>query len=148
MIKNLNFFKVSPKGMENYLNIEKYLSNSKIEKSLQELVKIRVSQINGCAYCLDMHTKDAVKNGETPQRIYLLNAWDETKLFTKREKLALELAEKATLLNISHFDDNFYERLEEEFSDEEFADLLILIAQINSWNKFNVVVGNDIDKNL
>src|SRR5690625_2091582 len=148
MIKNLNFFKVSPKGMENYLNIEKYLSNSKIEKSLQELVKIRVSQINGCAYCLDMHTKDAVKNGETPQRIYLLNACDETKLFTKREKLALELAEKATLLNISHFDDNFYERLEEEFSDEEFADLLILIAQINSWNKFNVVVGNDIDKNL
>lgn len=148
MIKNLNFFKVIPKGMENYLNIEKYLSNSKIEKSLQELVKIRVSQINGCAYCLDMHTKDAVKNGETPQRIYLLNAWDETKFFTKREKLALELAEKATLLNISHFDDNFYERLEEEFSDEEFADLLILIAQINSWNKFNVVVGNDIDKNL
>lgn len=147
MIKNTNYFKVSKEGMKNFLNIESYLANCKIEKSLQELIKIRVSQINGCAYCLNMHANDALKLGETNQRIFLLNAWDETKVFSKREKLALELAEKATHLTTSHFDDDFYERLEEEFSQEEFVDLMILISQINTWNKLNVVVGADIDKN-
>ena len=127
--------------------MEKYFATIEIDPILKELVKIRASQLNGCAFCLNMHTIDALKIGETAQRIFLLNAWTETDLFDEKEKLVLELTEKLTLVADSHIDDDLYNRLAKYFTDKEFADLVLLIAQINVWNRINIATQNDIDKN-
>jgi alkylhydroperoxidase family enzyme len=94
-----------------------------------------------------MHTIDAIKIGETHQRLHVLAGWWESKLFSNKEKLALELTEKITKLHETHFEDEFYDRLEAEFTEQEFVDLVILIAQINVWNTFGVVFAKDIDEN-
>lgn len=119
----------------------------KLEPILIELIKIRASQINGCAYCLNMHTIDALKLGETNQRIFLLNAWQETDLFTEKEKLVLELTEKLTLVHDNHIDDDFYQRLSKYFSNEDFAYMVAMISQINFWNRISISANKDIDKN-
>lgn len=118
----------------------------KLEPILIELIKIRASQINGCAYCLNMHTIDALKLGETNQRIFLLNAWQETDLFTEKEKLVLELTEKLTLVHDNHIDDDFYQRLSKYFSNEDFAYMVAMISQINFWNRISISANRDIDK--
>lgn len=119
----------------------------KLDPILVELIKIRASQINGCAYCLNMHTIDALKLGETNQRIFLLNAWQETELFTEKEKLVLELTEKLTLVHDNHIDDDFYQRLSKHFSHEDFAYMVALISQINFWNRISISANRDIDIN-
>lgn len=119
----------------------------KLEPILIELIKIRASQINGCAYCLNMHTIDALKLGETNQRIFLLNAWQETDLFSEKEKLVLELTEKLTLVHDNHIDDDFYQRLSKYFSNEDFAYMVAMISQINFWNRISISANKDIDKN-
>lgn len=119
----------------------------KLEPILIELIKIRASQINGCAYCLNMHTIDALKLGETNQRIFLLNAWQETDFFTEKEKLVLELTEKLTLVHDNHIDDDFYQRLSKYFSNEDFAYMVAMISQINFWNRISISANKDIDKN-
>lgn len=118
----------------------------KLEPILIELIKIRASQINGCAYCLNMHTIDALKLGETNQRIFLLNAWQETDLFSEKEKLVLELTEKLTLVHDNHIDDDFYQRLSKYFSNEDFAYMVAMISQINFWNRISISANRDIDK--
>ena len=111
---------------------------SKIEAPLFELVKIRASQLNGCAYCLDMHTKDARRAGETEQRIYALNAWRETPFFTDRERAALEWTEALTRLTESHVSDDLYQRVSRQFSEPELVALTFAVVVINSWNRLAV----------
>src|SRR5437867_7916813 len=111
---------------------------SKIEAPLFELVKIRASQLNGCAYCIDMHTKDARRAGETEQRIYALNAWRETPFFTDRERAALEWTETLTKLTESHVSDELFERVHRHFDDGELVALTFAVIVINGWNRLSI----------
>jgi AhpD family alkylhydroperoxidase len=116
----------------------KQLDSAGIEPRLRELIRIRASQLNGCAYCIDMHTKDARAIGETEQRIYALPAWRETGFFTGRERAALAFAESVTLLASTHVPDSDFEAVAAEFSPAEIGALLALIVTINSWNRIGV----------
>jgi AhpD family alkylhydroperoxidase len=109
-----------------------------MEKSLLELVKMRSSQINHCAFCLDMHSKDARKHGETEQRLYLLNAWRESPLYNERERAALAWTETLTLVSETHAPDSDYEALKQHFSEQEMVQLTMMIVTINSWNRIAV----------
>jgi AhpD family alkylhydroperoxidase len=113
-------------------------TESKIERRLFELVKIRASQINGCAYCIDMHTKDARLAGETEQRIYALSAWRETPFFNDRERAALDWTEAVTRLAESHVPDEVFERVKAQFSEDEIVALTFAVVVINSWNRLAV----------
>ena len=113
-------------------------SQKHLEHSLLRLVEIRASQINGCAYCLDMHTKDARAAGETEQRIYTLDAWRETPLFTDRERAALEWTEAVTLVAETRVPDDVYQQVSQQFSEEELVELTFAVIVINSWNRLNV----------
>lgn len=146
-MKKLNMFKTVPETMKHVLAVETSLHNGLIDPITIELIKTRASQINGCAYCLNMHTVDALKVGETVQRTFLLDAWRETDLFNELEKVVLELTEKLTLVSQNHIDDDLYSRLSKFYSDEQFAYLVLMISQINLWNRLNIAVGNDIDPN-
>jgi len=115
-----------------------YESQKHLEHSLLRLVEIRASQINGCAYCLDMHTKDARAAGETEQRIYTLDAWRETPFFTDRERAALEWTEAVTLVAETRVPDDVFERVRQQFSEEELVELTFAVIVINSWNRLNV----------
>jgi AhpD family alkylhydroperoxidase len=111
---------------------------SGLEPALRELIKVRVSQLNGCAYCLDMHTKDARAQGETEQRLYALNAWRETPFFTDRERAALEWAEYLTLIAEKGVPDELFERVREHFSEEELMHLTLAVVEINGWNRLAI----------
>jgi AhpD family alkylhydroperoxidase len=145
MQARLNYAKTAPGVYDAMEGLEKYLEQCGLEKSLMFLVQLRASQINGCAYCLDMHSKDARALGETEQRLYALNAWRETPFYTARERAALEWTEAITLISETHAPDDVYERAVKEFSPEEFANLTLAIATINSWNRlsmaFRIVPG-------
>ena len=117
-----------------------YLDESGLETSLLDLVKTRASQINGCAYCIDMHTKDARARGETEQRLYLLAAWRESPIYTGRERAALAWTEAVTLLADARVPDAVYEEVRPWFSDDELVSLTMAVAAINSWNRLNVAL--------
>jgi AhpD family alkylhydroperoxidase len=128
--------KVAPAAYQAMLGLEMFVrKNSKLEPALLELVKMRASQINGCAYCLDMHSKDARAEGETEQRLYALPAWEETPFFTDRERSALALTEAVTLVSEGHVPEAVYERAKKSFSDEELVNLTLAIVAINGWNR-------------
>jgi AhpD family alkylhydroperoxidase len=118
--------------------LEDYVHSSGIEPSLLELVKFRASQINGCAYCLDMHSKDARANGETEQRLYAISAWHETPFFSERERAALEWTEAVTKVSETHVPDDVYERVRKHFSEKELVDLTFAIVTINGWNRLAI----------
>jgi AhpD family alkylhydroperoxidase len=120
------------------LKMEESVVKSGLELSLIELVKMRASQINGCAFCLDMHSKDARKNGEAEQRLYLLDAWRESPLYSERERAALAWTEALTLVAKTHAPDSVYEVLKEQFTEEEIVKLSMLIVTINGWNRLAV----------
>ena len=122
------------------LAIERYLANSGIDPKLLHLLKLRASQINGCAYCIDMHSKDARAAGETEQRLYELNAWRETPFYTDRERAALEWTESLTLISQTHAPDDVYERVRARFSEKEIVDLTYAVAMINTWNRLAIAV--------
>lgn len=121
--------------MKAMYGLEAPLRNSSLEPTLRELIRVRGSQLNGCAYCLDMHTKDARAHGETEQRLYALSAWRETPFFTDRERAALEWTEHLTLLASKDISDELYARVREHFSEEEMIHLTLAVVQINSWNR-------------
>lgn len=123
--------------MKALLGINGYLAKSSLEKPLLHLIEYRVSQINGCAYCLDMHSKDLRAEGETEQRIYCLAAWRETNFYTVRERAALAWAEAVTVLKENEVSDEVYAQAREQFSEEELVDLTLAVAAINSWNRIN-----------
>lgn len=118
-----------------------HLNKSTLEIGLRELVSFRISQINGCAYCLDMHGKDARHRGETEQRLYTLSAWRETPFFSDRERAALAFAEA---VNKAHVPDAVYEAAKTQFTDAELVDLTIAVATINIWNRLNITFGNEV----
>jgi AhpD family alkylhydroperoxidase len=120
-------------GLEAFLR-----KQSKLEPALLQLIKVRASQINGCAYCIDMHSKDARAGGETEQRIYALSAWQETPFFTDRERAALAMTEAITLIREGHVPDALYERAKTSFSEEELVGLTMAIITINGWNRLAI----------
>ncbi|SFD15981.1 alkylhydroperoxidase AhpD family core domain-containing protein [Chitinophaga sp. CF118] len=135
MEQRINYLQKGHNALKTLFNIGAYLKQSPLQENLLELIFFRVSQINGCAYCLDMHSKDARAHGETEQRLYGLNAWRETPYFTDRERAALAWAEAVTACQMP---DAIYTRAKEHFSDEEFIDLTLAITTINTWNRFNI----------
>ena len=119
------------------------MKKNTIDNKLKELIKIRVSQLNGCAFCLNMHTTDARKRGIDEKKIYLLNAWEDTNIYSDDEKLALELAEHVTLISNHKVPDELYNRVRKKYSEKEYADLIFTIAQINTWNRISISMGNE-----
>ena len=136
MNPRMNYYGAAPETIKAIAAIEPIIAASGLEASLIELVKIRASQINGCAYCIHMHTQDARKQGETEQRLYLLNAWRESPLYTDRERAALAWTEALTLLPETNAPDDVYAQLEAHFAPEEQVKLTMLIGIINAWNRF------------
>lgn len=131
--------KTSPAAYNAMLHLETFLrKSSKLEPSLLELIKMRASQINGCAYCLDMHSKDARAAGETEQRLYTLSAWRETPFFTDREQAALAWTEAVTLVGEDHVPDEVYEQARQRFTDEELVNLTLAVITINGWNRIAI----------
>jgi AhpD family alkylhydroperoxidase len=124
--------------MKAMLGLSAYLSKSGLEKPLLNLIDFRVSQINGCAYCLDMHSKDLRAGGETEQRLYLLDAWRESPFYTERERAALAWAEAVTLVREGHVPDEVFEQARAQFTEEELANLTLAVVAINGWNRLNI----------
>ncbi len=118
--------------------LEKFVRESGLEKPLLELMRLRASQINGCSYCIDMHTKDARAEGESEQRLYALTAWRETPFFSPRERAALEWTEAVTQISSSHAPDDIFERVKTEFSESELVNLTMAIVAINGWNRLAI----------
>ena len=138
-------YQEAPKGLyAAMLNTEKYIKESGLSLSLIELIKIRASQINRCGYCLDMHHKDALKMGETFQRLYLLPAWEESPCFTDEEKAVLHLTEVLTEIagHSPHEIENAYDRASQFYSKNEIANIVLAITQINAWNRIAITFGN------
>lgn len=133
-----NYATASPGAMQAMQGLEKYISSCGLETALLELVKTRASQINGCAFCIDMHTKDARAAGETEQRLYALNAWRETPFFTPRERAALAWTEAVTLVHADQVPDAVYEQARQHFDEKELTDLTLAIVAINGWNRLGI----------
>ncbi|HME85180.1 MAG TPA: carboxymuconolactone decarboxylase family protein [Roseiarcus sp.] len=138
MTPRLNPFSAAPAPMKSWLEFSQGVLQNGLEESLMELVKIRASQINGCAFCLDMHTAEARKRGETEQRLYLLDAWRDSPLYSERERAALAWTEALTLLPETRAPDDVYGALKAQFSEEEQVTLTLLIVAINGWNRIQV----------
>lgn len=134
----MNYFAKAPELLQKVVDLNNAVEESGFERHLLHLVKLRASQINGCAYCVDMHVKEARKDGETEQRIHLISAWRESPLYSDRERAALEWTEALTLLPQSRANDEFYEPLKAHFSDVEIVQLTMLIGVINMWNRLAV----------
>jgi len=139
MEPRINAQQASPAAYRAMVALETFVRKaSKLEPSLVELVRMRASQINGCAYCIDMHSKDARSAGETEQRLYALTAWRETPFFTGRERAALEWTEALTLITEGHVPDDVYELAKQSFSDEELVNLTLAVITINGWNRLAI----------
>ncbi|MCQ6278526.1 carboxymuconolactone decarboxylase family protein [Bacillus sp. EB600] len=138
----VHYYDVAPEALKVMMEMEKYIGSTKIDPKLSELIKIRASQINGCAFCLNMHTTDARKLGETEQRLYCVSAWDDCDFYTDAEKAALELTEHVTLIPTKRVPDELYNRVREYFDEKDYVDLIIMINQINSWNRLSISMGN------
>ncbi|MFZ5719512.1 MAG: carboxymuconolactone decarboxylase family protein [Pseudomonadota bacterium] len=138
MTARLNAWTVAPKALQPLIDLETYLAGSGLEHSLIELVKMRASQINGCAFCLHMHSKDARAAGESEERLHLLAAWRESSLYTPRERAALAWTEALTLVAQTGAPDTDYEGLKAHFGEAEVVDLTMLITAINAWNRIAV----------
>ena len=138
MEQRINLAEKGFEAMKPLFSLGAYLSKSTIEKSLLDLIDFRVSQINGCAYCLDMHSKDLLAEGESDQRLYVMDAWREAPFYTERERAALAWAEAVTLVSESRVPDEVYDEAKEIFSEEELIDLTMSVNAINCWNRINV----------
>ncbi|QRY78061.1 carboxymuconolactone decarboxylase family protein [Pseudomonas sp. PDNC002] len=138
MSARIEWAKASPDAYRAMIGLEQALAKSGLENSLLELVRLRASQINGCAYCVNMHANDARKAGETEARLQTLSVWHETRFFTERERAALAWVESLTLLAEKHAPQDQFDALREHFSDAEIANLTLAIATINAWNRFGV----------
>jgi AhpD family alkylhydroperoxidase len=143
MKARINYSKADPKALPLLLAVEAHIGTSSLDPKLLHVVKMRASQINGCAFCLDMHSKDARADGETEQRLYGLDAWEEAPYYNERERAALEWTEAVTLLGNGHVSDSTYERVRPHFSEAEIAALTLAIAMINSWNRLNVALRTE-----
>lgn len=135
MTIRIDYGRVAPEAVRAMMSLERYGRSSRIERSLRELVKLRVSIINGCAYCIDMHSKDARADGETEQRLYGLAAWHDSPFYSERERAALAWADSVTHVAETHVPDDVYAHAREHFSEEELVDLTLVVVTINGWNR-------------
>jgi AhpD family alkylhydroperoxidase len=138
MKQRLNPYQAAPETVKALMALEDHLAKSGLETSLYHLVKTRASQINGCAYCIHMHTRDARAHGETEERLYLLDAWRESPLYSDRERAALAWTDSLTLIAETHAPDDVFEEVKKHFSDDEIVKLTILIGAINTWNRLAI----------
>ena len=138
MKPRMNFYQAAPETVNALMALENQVTSSGLEQSLIELVKTRASQINGCAYCINMHTQDARKHGETEQRLYLLNAWQESPVYTDRERAALAWTDAVTRISETHAPDDVYQQVRAQFSEAETVNLTMLIGTINAWNRLAI----------
>jgi len=138
MSQRLNFYGASPEAIKALSALEGAVNKLGLEPALLELVKLRASQINGCAFCVDMHSSDARKAGETERRLHGVSVWRETPFFTERERAALGWTEALTQLSLTHAPDADYDALKAQFNDKEMVDLTLAISTINAWNRFAV----------
>jgi len=138
MEPRLNFYSASPKAIKAMSGLEEHIAKSGIEKPLAQLVRLRASQLNGCAYCVDMHHTDARSGGDTERRLANVIVWREAPFFTDRERAALEWTESLTLIAGNHVPDAVWESVKPHFTPEEIVDLTLLISAINGWNRFAI----------
>ncbi|WP_035608410.1 carboxymuconolactone decarboxylase family protein [Haloferula sp. BvORR071] len=138
MQPRIDYFKADPASVQAMLQIEKHVTSTAIEPRLRELIKLRASQINGCAYCVDMHSRDLRKGGETEQRLNLLCVWKESPLFTDKERAALAWTEAVTLVSQTGVPDAVYEEFSRHFTEAEQVQITLLIGVINSWNRLAI----------
>src|SRR6266581_1475013 len=138
MQSRIEYMEIVPGAMKTMYGLEKYLVECGLEPSLIDQIKLRASQINGCAYYIDMHTKDARARGESEQRLYELDAWSETPFYTDRERAALAWTEAVTLIHDGHTPDHVYEEARKHFKDDELVNLTMAIVTINSWNRLSI----------
>jgi AhpD family alkylhydroperoxidase len=143
MKPRVNIGAVSPAAYRAMVGLEKFIHESSIEPGLVHLLKMRASQINGCAYCLDMHSKDARSLGETEQRLYGLDAWREAPYYSDRERAALEWTESLTLITQGHVPDEVYESARKQFSEKELVDLSMIAVAINGWNRLAIAFRSE-----
>ncbi len=140
MKARIDLMRGNPKLVQSLLAVQSVVEAGGLDQKLLHLVEMRASQINGCAYCLDMHSKDARAAGETEQRLYSLEAWRETPFYSDRERAALEWTEAVTLVSATHVPDSVFEVVRAHFSEEEIKTLTLAVAMINTWNRFNVAL--------
>ena len=138
MSERINIQKLEPKAYQAMFGLENYIQNSGLSKTHIELIKIRASQINGCAFCINMHTADALKQGETAQRIFLLNAWRETTLFTEEEQIILAMTEDITLIAQGGLSEEVYQNAKTQFDENTIAKIIMAIVTINAWNRIAI----------
>ena len=138
MKERINVQQLEPNSYKAMIGLENYLHSSGLSRQLLELIKIRASQINGCAYCLDMHTKDAMANGEEPRRLFAISAWWESPLFNEKERAALKMTDEITRISEQGLSDEAYTLAKENFTDNEIAQIIIAIGVINVWNRIAV----------
>ncbi|RJE85560.1 carboxymuconolactone decarboxylase family protein [Paenibacillus sp. 1011MAR3C5] len=141
MSNRINIHQVNPEAYAAMSGMEKFVRASSLEKPIIELVKIRASQINGCAFCINMHTKEARSEGETEQRIYALSAWRDTPYFSEKERAALALTEAVTLISSQHVTDDVYQESSKHFDDKSLSELIMAIITINGWNRIAITTG-------
>ena len=145
MKERFNLSKADPKAFDAMLNLEKYLAESGLDKILFELIKTRASQINGCAYCINMHVRDAMKIGETSQRLFLLDAWRETTWFTEKERSVLALTEAMTLIANNPVSDAVFDDAKNHLTNKEMAAVMMTIVTINAWNRIAITSRTALD---
>ena len=146
MEKRININEVAPQAFKAMFGLEGYLAQVSVSGALKELIKIRASQINHCAYCIDMHTKDALKRGETNQRIFLLSAWREAKkFFTEEEQTVLEMTEEITMIHQQGLTDATYQKALKYFNEIQIAEIIMVVVTINAWNRIAVSSHTQID---
>lgn len=144
METRVNISQTLPKAYEAMMGLEKYIASTSLTPIHKELIKIRASQINGCAFCINKHTRDARKLGETEQRIYLLNAWRETTLYTEEEQVILAMTEEVTLIQ-NHLSKATYDNAQKLFDEKYISEIIMMIITINAWNRIAIATEKPID---
>lgn len=145
MQERMKLQKVSPEAYTAMLRLENFLAKSGLDPKLYELIKLRASQINGCAYCINMHTRDAMKAGETAQRLFLLDAWRETNLYSAKEKAVLALTEAMTLIAGNPVSDEIYNEAAQQLTESELAAVIMAVVAINAWNRIAITTRTPLD---
>ena len=138
MTKRINVYGLEPNAYKALRGVEDYTRTAQLPAMLREMIKIRASQINGCAYCIDMHTQDAIKLGETPRKIFALSAWKESPLFSEEERAVLQLTEEVTMISKHGVSDTTYNAVLKFYSENQLAQILMQIVVINSWNRIAI----------
>lgn len=145
MAQRIKLLKESPEAYKAMRGLEEFIIHSGLDRRLYELIKLRASQINGCAYCINMHTRDAIKMGETAQRLFLLDAWEETELYSEKERAVLKLTESITLIADTHVPDDVYEEAAKYLDDSELAAVIMAVVTINAWNRIAITTRAELD---